>query len=61
MTSNAANLDDARITQIEGDLVSFAVRPKLYAQLRRFCCGESEHRSEREVNNYRPRMGVGKA
>jgi ribosomal protein S18 acetylase RimI-like enzyme len=50
MTSNAANLDDARITLTEEDLVSFAVRPNLYAQLRRFCCGEGEHRSEREVN-----------
>jgi ribosomal protein S18 acetylase RimI-like enzyme len=50
MTSNAANLDDACLTQIEGDLVSFAVRPNRYVQLRRFCCGGSEHRSEREVN-----------
>jgi ribosomal protein S18 acetylase RimI-like enzyme len=50
MTSNAADLDDARITQLEGGLVSFAVRPKLYAQLRRFRCGDGEHRSEWEVN-----------
>jgi ribosomal protein S18 acetylase RimI-like enzyme len=50
MPSNLANLDEARVAEIEGDVESFAVNPKLYAQLRRFCCGNSGHRSEREVN-----------
>jgi ribosomal protein S18 acetylase RimI-like enzyme len=50
MTSGSTILDDARRTQIEGDLVSYAVRPTMYPQLRRFCCGKGEHRSEREVN-----------
>ena len=50
MASNSANLDEARATELEGEIDSFAVNPKLYAQLRRFCCGSSEHRSEREVN-----------
>lgn len=45
-----AGLGEARVTEIQGRVESFAVNPKLYPQLRRFCCGESEHRSEREVN-----------
>jgi len=38
------------VTEIEGDLGSFAVDPKRYAPLRRFSCGIGERRSEREVN-----------
>ena len=50
MTSNSAKLDDACITDIEEDLDSFAVDPTRYASLRRFSCGDCEHRSQREVN-----------
>ena len=50
MTSNSAELDDACITEIEEDFDSFAVDPTRYASLRRFSCGQREHRSEREVN-----------
>lgn len=50
MASNSANLEEACPSELEGEVDSFVVNPKLYAQLRRFCCGSSEHRSEREVN-----------
>ncbi len=59
MASNSASLGEARvtagqcearITEIEGDVDSFAVNPKLYPQLKRFCCGEGQYRSVREVN-----------
>jgi ribosomal protein S18 acetylase RimI-like enzyme len=50
MASNSADLDDGRTAEVEGDVESFAVNPKLYAPLRRFCCGSNERRSEREVN-----------
>jgi hypothetical protein len=53
MASNAADLYEGGVTEPEsdiGDLESFAVDPRRYAQLRRFCCGSSGHRSEREVN-----------
>jgi ribosomal protein S18 acetylase RimI-like enzyme len=35
--------------EIEGDLDSFAVNPRQYAPLRRFCCGKNGSRPEREV------------
>src|ERR1039458_7011927 len=38
------------MTEIEGDLDSFAVDPKHYAPLRRFSCGDRGLRSEQEVN-----------
>ena len=50
MTSDSAVVEGARATQTVGELVSYAVRPTLYPQLRRFSCGKGEHRSEREVN-----------
>ena len=38
------------MTEVEGDLDSFAVDPKHYAPLRRFSCGKRGRRSEQEVN-----------
>jgi ribosomal protein S18 acetylase RimI-like enzyme len=38
------------MSEIEGDLGSFAVNPKTYRPLRGFTCGEGKTRAEREVD-----------
>jgi ribosomal protein S18 acetylase RimI-like enzyme len=50
MASDSAGMVEPHVGDVERAVDSFAVNPKLYGQLRRFCCGSAGGRSEREVN-----------
>jgi ribosomal protein S18 acetylase RimI-like enzyme len=48
------------MSEITGDLDSFAVDPRLYAPLKRFSCGKGGSRAEREVNQMAREYAAGK-